>query len=81
MAQTAVNIRMLQKRIASLESALADKTEECDALKETLSIKENSYRRSSELIQFYQQLYELAASFPKIKMQSAIGLKAAFLMR
>ncbi|WP_028510236.1 hypothetical protein [Ruminococcus sp. NK3A76] len=78
MAQTAVNIRMLQKRIASLESALADKTEECDALKETLSIKENSYRRSSELIQFYQQLYELAASFPKDKNAVCDWIESSF---
>ena len=39
MAQTAVNVRVLQKRIASLETALGDKTEEWDALKETLSIR------------------------------------------
>lgn len=67
MEQTSANIRTLQKRIDSLEKELDDKTEECERLNEAVAAKEDSYRRSGELIKFYQHLYELAASFPRDK--------------
>ena len=65
MTQTSANVRVLQKTIERLESELRDKTEECEKINETMSAKEDSYKRSSELIQFYQQLYELSAAYPR----------------
>lgn len=78
MEQTAVNVRMLQKRVNLLETALTDKTEEYNELKDVMAAKENAYRRSSELIQFYQQLYELAASFPKDKNEICDWIENCF---
>ena len=67
MTQTSANVRVLQKTIDGLERDLRDKTEECEKLNETLSAKEDSYKRSSELIRFFQQLYELSAAYPRDK--------------
>ena len=78
MAQNTAEIRALQKKTDALERDLADKTEECSDLKNTLAAKEDSYRRSSGLIQFYQQLYELAASFPRNKNDVCSWIENSF---
>ncbi len=78
MTQTAANVRAMQKKIDGLERDLKDKTEECEKLSETMSAKEDSYRRSSELIQFYQQMYELAADFPRDKNDVCKWIEESF---
>ena len=64
MTQTAAGFRTLRKKVELLERELEDKAAECERLEKEMSSKEDAYRRSSELIQFYKDRYELAADYP-----------------
>jgi hypothetical protein len=64
MQQTAENLRVAQKKIDSLSAELdAERTAYDNLFKETAA-KEDAYRKSTELVQFYQHMIDIAALFP-----------------
>ena len=64
MQQTAENLRIAQKKIDSLSAELdAERTAYDNLFKETAT-KEDAYRKSTELVQFYQHMIDIAALFP-----------------
>ena len=67
MSQTSASIRLLQKKIEQLDNELDEQRQENEKLAATMSQKDEAYKRSSDLVSFYQQQYELAASFPANK--------------
>ena len=67
MSQTSASLRQLQKRAVQLEKDLEEKSEENEKLAAAMSQKDEAYKRSNELVSFYKQQYELAASFPANK--------------
>ena len=67
MQQTAENLRIAQKKIESLSAELDDEKKAFDKLiKETVA-KEDAYRKSADLIQFYRHMIDIAALFPTDK--------------
>ena len=65
--QSAEKDRELNKRISTLEDELKEKTEDYEALERYVSGRDEAYRRSAELVQFYKRYIELAEQFPTVK--------------
>lgn len=67
MQQIAENLHIAQKKIENLSTELdAENAAYDDLIKETAA-KEDAYRKSAELIHFYQHMIDIAALFPTDK--------------
>ncbi len=67
MEQSAEQVRTLNKNVEALQTKLEEKTGAFDALKEEYLEKEDAYRRSADILQFYREYIELAEKFPTDK--------------
>ena len=67
MCQTAESVRLLKKQVDALQRELEEKEAEYLEFRENAAVKEDSYRKSSGIIQFYREQYETAAGFPTDK--------------
>ena len=67
MQQTAERLRIAQKKIESLSAELDSERTVYDYLLKETAAKEDAYRKSAELVQFYQHMIDIAALFPTDK--------------
>ncbi len=67
MQQTAENLRIARKKIESLSAELDSERTAYDNLFKETTAKEDAYRKSAELIHFYQHKIDIAALFPTDK--------------
>ena len=67
MQQTAESLRIAQKKIENLSAELDAEKSAYDTLVNETAAKEDAYRKSAELVQFYQHMLDIAALFPTDK--------------
>ncbi|MBP0974262.1 MAG: hypothetical protein J5851_10195 [Oscillospiraceae bacterium] len=60
-------LRATQKKLLAAQDELAEVQEQLRALQAMQQEREEAYRRSAELVQFYRQKADLAATFPTVK--------------
>lgn len=65
--QTAESLRIAQKRIELLEREIESKSNSYNELTEQAILKENAYKKSADLIQFYRKMIDIVELFPKDK--------------
>lgn len=63
----AESLRLTQKKVDGLSLELQSRNDDYQRLVETMEHKENAYRKSARLIQFYQQQLDIAAQYPTDK--------------
>ena len=78
MQQTADALRIAKKRIEVLSSELEDKEHAYMELSDQMSSKESAYKRSAEIVQFYRQMIEVFATFPKDKNAVCNWIEACY---
>ncbi len=64
---SAEQVRTLKKKAENLQGMLDEKTAAYDALVAETARKEDAYRRSAQVLQFYREYIELAEQFPTDK--------------
>lgn len=60
-------LRLTQKKLLAAQDNLADTEEQLRTLQALHQEREEAYRRSTELIQFYREKADMAAEFPTVK--------------
>lgn len=63
----AESLRLTQKKVDSLSLELQSRNDDYQRLVEIMEHKENAYRKSARLVQFYQQQLDIAAQYPTDK--------------
>ncbi len=63
----AESLRLTQKKVDGLSLELQSRNDDYQRLVEIMEHKENAYRKSARLIQFYQQQLDIAAQYPTDK--------------
>ena len=61
------DLRLAQKKLLAAQDDLADAEEQLRTLQALHREREEAYRRSAELIQFYREKADMAAEFPTVK--------------
>lgn len=67
MQQTADALRVAQKKLEQLQRELDSRVAAYDELAEQTKTREDAYAKSAELISFYKEQYDAAATFPTEK--------------
>ena len=67
MQQTAENLRIAQKKLDNLTKEIETKNEAYEKLLAETAAKEEAYRKSADLVRFYQHMIDVASLFPTDK--------------
>lgn len=78
MQQTAEALRIAKKRMEVLSNELEEKERAYIELSNQMSSKESAYKRSAEIVQFYRQMIEVFAAFPKDKNAVCDWIEACY---
>ena len=71
-------LRLTQKKLLAAQEDLDQAEQQIKALQAVLQEREDAYRRSAELIQFYREKAEMAAGFPTMKEKICDWAEAHF---